>query len=358
MTTIKGSKSTIMAALYLCFFLMCGCGNSNENEPDVSRIKINLEPRRFDKDLYAIDTNHIGEGLQQLYTRYPDFLNYFLDTIMAYEIHGNYSDTVSGIREGLKPFLTFKDFRELEDTIMKYYPETKDIDEKLTKGFKLARYYFPQFPIPRVIYLNMGLSKWPAFPIDSTTLCIGLDMFLGEQFPHYRGAAGIPDYMAVHLRRSYIPVSAFSSLYKASYPWNPQEKTLLELMLEKGREQYYLHKILPGTPDSVLFGFRQYQMDWCNANEALVYNFFIQNQLLYNKESYSVMPYVTDGPFARGLEPVSSPQKSTPGNIGTWLGYKIVAAYMAQNPKLSLGELLQSKVEPSVFLAQAKYKPR
>ncbi len=78
--------------------LFSGCGNHNENIPDVSGIKINLQTYRFDKDLFAIDTNHIGEGLQKLSAKYPDFLNYFLDTIMAYGIRENFADTTQGVQ--------------------------------------------------------------------------------------------------------------------------------------------------------------------------------------------------------------------------------------------------------------------
>lgn len=343
-----------------CFSLLTiitGCGNDAEKVPDTSDVKIKLVTHRFDKDLYAIDTNQVADGLKQLAVKYPAFLNYFLDTLMAYGIQGNYNDTVAGIREGLKPFLAFKDYKDLEDSIQKHYPDTKETDEKLTEGFKLMKHYFTDFPVPEIYYLSLGLSKWPAFPVDSNTVCVALDMFLGDAFPHYR-AIGVPEYMNPHLRESYIPVAVFSSIYRGSYPFLTNDKNLLELMMQRGKEQYFLHKIFPNEPDSVLFGYRQKQVDWCNNNEAFVYNFFIQQKLLYSTEAQNIMAYVTEGPFARGLEQPNKPEKETPGSIGTWLGYKIVSAYMAQNPKVTLKELLLQKHDPVLFLEMAKYKPR
>lgn len=359
MVKFKCSGKVLSALLALgVAVIAAGCnGGSTATAPDVSRVKIALHTSRFDKDLYAIDTNHIGDGLQKLQAKYPDFLNYFLDTAMAYGIHGNFNDTVGGIREGLKPFLTHKDFKGLEDTIQKYYPDTKTVDEDLVKGFTYLKYYFPSAPIPRIIYLNMGLSRWPSFPLDSTTLCIGLDMFLGPQYPFYN-SIGMPEYMGSHTRRAYIPVSVFSTLYKVGYPFQADDKPLLDLMIQKGKEQYFLHKIMPDAHDTLLFGFTKTQIDWCNANEALVYNFFIQQGLLYNKESHSIMPYVSEGPFARGLEPPSAGPKSTPGNIGSWLGYKIVSAYMAQHPKMTLPELLMQRTDPAKIIDEARYRPK
>ncbi len=350
-----------MKYLFLVIFsislLLTSCGNSNESVPDVSNIKVTLETRQFDKDLYAIDTNHIGAGLQQLLGKYPDFLNYFLDTVMAYGIRGNYNDTVKGVREGLKPFLTYKDFVALEDTIKAHYPDTKALDAELTDGFRFIKYYLPSYPVPKVIYLNMGLSNWPSFALDKTTACVGLDMFLGEQFPYYH-SIGVPNYMAPHLRQSYIPVSLFSVIYKSLHPFVSDDKSMLDLMIQRGKEQYFLHKILPHKPDSVLFGFTQRQVDWCGKNEGLVYNFFIHQNLLYDKQMHDIQPYINDGPFAKGLEDVTDTVKTTPGNVGGWLGYRIVCAYMDQHPKKTLGELLQEPIDAARFLDEARYKPK
>ena len=207
------------------------------------------------------------------------------------------------------------------------------------------------------MYMNMGLSRWPSFPVDKSTMCIGLDMFLGDQYPFYKSIA-VPDYMLSHCRKAYIPVSLFTSYYRMDHPFAPDDKTLLDLMLQRGKEQYFLHKILPHHPDSVLFGFTQLQLKWCAENEALIYNFFIRQNLLFNKTPQSVMPYVHDGPFAKGLEAADDVVKVSPGNVGSWLGYKIVASYMQQHPEKSLSDLLSSQTDPSRFLDSAKYKPR
>lgn len=349
-------KSLLIVAALLGLMASHGCRDTTK-EPDVSKVEVKMNTSRFDLDLYSLDTNRLAEGLTKLKTKYPDFLDYFLDTLMAYNIRGNYNDTVGGIREGLKQFLTFKDFVLLEDTVKAHFPNTNETDKQLQEGFRRMKYYFPDFNEPKVIYLNLGLSKWPSFPLDKSTLCVALDMFLGGQYPYYR-SVGIPDYMSGHLERNYIPVSVFTAFYRGFHPFRPEDNTLLDLMLQRGKEQYFLHRILPEMPDSTLFGFRQRQLDWCNANENLVYNFFIHQNLLYTKEPGSTMPYVTDGPFARGLEPPTGGEKMTPGNIGTWMGYRIVDAYMQQHKEMSLKQLLDMRIDAPRFLEEAKYKPR
>ncbi len=347
----------ILIVLFSLSLFAAGCGPSEENIPDVSKIKVSLETRRFDKDLYAIDTNHIGDGLRQLLGKYPDFLNYFLDTAMAYGIHGNYNDTVKGIREGLLPFLTFKDYKALEDSIMAHYPDTKSVDAELTDGFRYMKYYMPDYTVPKVIYQNLGLSNWPVFSLDKTTSCVDLDMFLGDNFPYHQ-YIGVPDYMLTHVRSSYIPVAFFSNIYKSMHPFVTEDRDLLNLMIQRGKEQYFLHKVMPHKSDTVLFGFATRQVEWCNKNEGLIFNFFVHENLLYDKQLHDIQPFINDGPFARGLESVTDTVRKSPGNIGTWLGYKMVCAYMSQHPKKALAELMFEPIDGMKFLEESRYRPK
>jgi len=351
--------------LVLAAYIFCASCKNGDSAPDVSNIKINLQTRRFDKDLYSLNVQHLGAGLNKLKEKYPDFLDYYLDTLMAYGIHGNYSDTAAGIqrnpKDTLRPSLhndlTFKDFTNLEDTILKHYPDNKDLDQELAKAFANAKYYLPDFAVPNIIYVNMALSKWATFPLDKKTLCIGLDMFLGDQFPYYR-SVGVPSYMDAHFRRSYLPVSVFSTLYQTIHPFADEDKTLLDLMIQRGKEQYFLHKVLPGTSDSVLFGFTTQQLKWCGENEATIYNFFIHQNLLYSRVGHNITPYIKDGPFAKDMESPSDPVKYTPGNVGTWLGYRIVCAWMQQNPTTNLATLLSQPIDAQSFLDKAQYRPK
>ncbi len=342
---------------FAVIFIFGSCGNNAEKTPDLSSVKVALSTQRFDKDIYAIDTNHIAAGLQKLQQKYPDFLNFFLDTMMGLKVYSNFSDTAKGIREGVHEYLTFPDFVHLQDSIVKYYPDTKDVDAELSKGFQYIKYYLPFIKTPKVYYVNGSLINTPASAVDSNISTVCLDMYLGPQFPFY-ASVGVPSYMGPHLRKSYIPVAVFRSTYQAVYPFKGEEKTLLDMMIQRGKEQYFLHKIMPTAPDSVLFGFTGIQIKWCEKNEVELYNFFIQQNLLYNKQESAVVPYIVDGPFARGIGTATDPGNPTPGNVGTWMGYRIVSAYMNQNTNITLKELLTSNIEPAKLLEAAHYKPR
>jgi hypothetical protein len=340
-------------------FCLNSCGDKGEGAPDVSNIKVQVVTQRFDLDIYGLDSNHLADGLTKLHSKYPDFLDFFLDTVMGFGIQGNgvYNDTSKGIREAVHEYITHKDYVGLEDTIKKNFPDTRETDEHVAMAFRYMKHYFPSIPVPKIIYINHLLQNISALSVDTGLSCICLDMFLGRAYPNY-AAVGMPAYMAPHHDKNYIPVALFKDIYQSTYHYLSDDHTLLDRMIQRGKEQYFLHKIMPGTPDSVLFGFHGNQVDWCNKNEAGLYNFFIQQNLLYNKEERAIGTYVVDGPYAKNIGAPTDVGNPTPGNVGTWLGYKIVCSFIAQNPKITLKELLSLKTEPTQFLEGAKYKPR
>lgn len=344
----------VVAAIVMCLLQACN-GNTNNTTgrqaPDVADVKLNLQSFRFDQDLEHVDTNAVAAGLQQLHGKYPVFLNFYLDTIMGFQINGNYADTARGIKLGLRQYLTYKDYRGLFDTVNKHYPDTKDVDAELSKGFQYMKHYYPAYQVPTVMYITTGLANYGAFTYESSMLGIGLDMFLGKSYPYYK-SVGIPEYMGSHLSKQYIPVAAFSAIYEDAHPFNRENRTLLDMMIQKGKEQYFLHSVLPDMADSTLYAFSQAQVDWCKANEADVYNFFIRQNMLYDKEITKVLRYVTDGPTSTGM-PAQSP-----GNVGSWLGMQIVTAYMKEHKEITLSQLLEQKIDAQSLLEQSKYKPK
>lgn len=346
----KWGKFISGSLIFASVFILQSC-EQEEKTPDVSAINVQLETSRFDKDLYALDTNNLAEGLATLHQKYPEFLDFYLDTLMGFPIRHNYADTNIAIMRGLRPFLSHKDYRGLFDTISVHYPDTKDVDAQLTKGFQYLKHYFPDYNTPKIIYLSAGLSRIGAFTYDAGIVGVALDMFLGADYPYYN-SVGVPQYMEVKLSEEYIPVAVFQAIYREFHPFTVDQKTLLDLMIQSGKEMYYTKKVLPFVDERYVLGYTAEQMQWCIENEAMIYNFFVQQKLLYDNTMQKVIRYVMDGPSATGM-----PDQS-PGSVGSFIGLKIVEAYMKKHTELSLQDLLTSDVTAQQMLQESKYKPK
>jgi hypothetical protein len=326
--------------------IVSACNQNTETPPDVSNIKIDLRTRPLYKELARLDTAQLGRELLALRDRYPDFLVFYLDTFLGYGNGNPLSDT----NRGLRSFLTHPDYKQLSDTILARFTNTKSIDQNLAQAFAYYKYYFPEAHIPQVIYVNAGLNNYAAFTYGDDILAIGLDMYLGPQFSPY-AAVGLPSYTTRRFLPEYIPVRAMQTLYRAQYPLVMEDRSLLDIMIQLGKEQLFLARVLPDVPDSVRIGFTTAQLDWCAASEKGIYNYFVQKQLLYEKSWQQMIRYVNDGPTTPGMP------KESPGNIGAWMGYQIVKAYATNQSKDSLQAILRPG-DPAAFLASSRYKPR
>ncbi len=333
-----------LAALVAVTISACN-GSKAKKAPDVSGVDVTLQTSRFDRAFAKIDTNNIMGGLQQLHTQYPEFLNFYTDTLMHW---GSIYHPDEAFRNSVHHFLTYKDYTGLYDTVQKHFPDTKKIDAELTQGFKYMKHYYPAYKVPKVIYFVSGLNYWSAVSYESV-MAIGLDMYLGKDYPFY-ASVQIPDYMTSRLEPAYVPVNVFKVIQQDYYPFSAEGQTLLDMMLQKGKQLYFLDLMLPQTEDSIKIGYSSQQIAWCHANEAQSWNFFIEQKMIYDTDWQKILRYVNDGPSSTGM-----PQES-PGNIGSWLGWQIVRRYMEKNPNTTIEQLMK-QTDGMAFLKDSGYKP-
>lgn len=335
--------STLISAAFL-FAASCNT-NEGKDAPDVSGIDIPYQSYPFYKDFSKLNPRDIAPGLQQLKAKYPEFADFYLDSLIGFGYHGNYAQDIPI----MDSFLLQKDYRSLLDTVNIAFPDTKKYDEWLKQSFKYLAYYDSTFDIPeRVYYFVSGLSGIPAELQNDKSVGIGLDYYLGRDFFPYQ-QIGIPAYATVRFTDVNIPIWLGRAVYGDKYPFSPDDKDLLDMIIQRGKELYFLEKFAPYLDEEVKFGFTKEQLEWCRKNESMIYNFFIQNNLLFDKNLQKTLRFVNDGPSSAGM-PAESP-----GNTGSYIGWRIVKQYVERNP-VSMHQLLEIK-DAQQILAGAKYKP-
>ena len=333
--------------IFLCLCLgFVSCRNT-ANQVDVSKVPYELKASDFYKDFAQIDSLNISAGLTQLKAKYPNFLDFYLDTLLPFgPLKGEYDQALA--KERIGQIFTFPDYKKLNDTVLLAFPNTAKITEALTKTGKYIRHYLPKAKLPKeVIYFTSCLNQWTALTHDDQ-LGIGLDMFLGANFPPYR-SINMPDYALLRHTPDQIPVWAARAIYSDNYETFNQNKNLLELMVENGKTWYYLTQVLPEMPKEKLFGYTESQWKWAEENQSLIYNFFLRDNLLYEKGQQKIMRYLTEGPNSAGFP------AEAPGNIASYLGYKIVESYANKTNK-NLEDILNENEAQRLFQA-ANYKP-
>ena len=81
-------------------------------------------------------------------------------------------------------------------------------------------------------------------------------------------------------------------------------------MIDAGKRLYMLDHFLPQLADSLKTGYTQQQLNGCYGNEADIWNYFVQNNLLFITDQIQTRDYMQDGPhtevFGNGSPEVST----------------------------------------------------
>jgi hypothetical protein len=311
--------------------------------PDVSHIKAEVQLQRFDRDLFALDTANLEPGMQQMAQKYPELFPLF--TVQIIHDQTNPKETPA---QALKGFLTAPQIRHLLDTVQRVYANSDKLENALTQMLRYYKYYFPQKPVPKVAAIVSEFAV-DAFTLGDSLCGIGLDMFLGPDYPGYNPEI-FPDYIRRQFQSDYIPVRLAKALAQ-NIAGEPSGNRLLDFMIANGKILYIADCLLPETPDSLKMGYTRDQIEGCEANEKLVWARLLEQKLLYSSDFNDWKKLVTPSPNA----PIVF--QEAPGEVGNWIGWQIVKSYMQRYPETKLETLIDLK-DPQKFLEQAKYKPK
>lgn len=331
------------ALLFLVLFSACGDDNSGIPHPNVSNIKVNVQVLRFEQDIFALDTTNLQAGMQNLMGKYPVMMPLFCNEIIHDQ--SNPSETP---RQALSAFLAQPQIRHLYDTVQQVYGDLRWLEGDLNQMFRYYKYYFPQKPVPQVVTMISEYAT-DAFTAGDSLCGIGLDLFLGENYPGYDPNV-FPYFMRRQFIKEYIPVRLGKALAQNCAGENPGRR-LLDLMLHNGKQLYILDCLLPDVPDSLKMGYTREQMAGCYSNESEVWARMLSEKLLYSTDYDKIRKLVTPSPNA----PVVF--NEAPGEIGNWMGLQIIRSYMKRFPKTTMQQLLAMN-DAQKFLEQAKYKPK
>jgi hypothetical protein len=332
--------------LLLLGIVSCLFSCNNNAAPDVSGIKVDASIARFEADFFAIDTNKTILSVEGMERKHPYFFKDFLENIVL----GGVKDTTLDLAQAINAY--YKVTQPLNDSVKKVVTNMAALSGELKQGYQYIQYYFPEYKLPKPV-TYVGLIGDPSVALTQDAMAIGLQMYLGKNFSAYNTQEAqqfYPQYISRRFEQEYIAANCFQNLVQDIYPGQQQRNTLLELMVEKGKQWYLLDKIMPHTADSLKTGYTAAQLSWCNQNEGMIWNFLMQVADIYTTEPAIIQNFIGEAPKTDGMPDAS------PGNIGQWIGLQMVKNYAAKNTQLDLKQILQ--VEPRKIFEESGYKPR
>jgi hypothetical protein len=308
----------------------------------VSGVKISLETERFEKDFFAIDTLHLNTALQSLNARHPGFTQDFLFNILGSRPDSAVKDVPAFIRS----------YNSMYQSSQQVFRDFDRIAAEVKRGLQFVHYYFPAYKLPTRLISFIGPINSYGNIITANALAVGLQLYMGKDYPMYLSETGqqlYPVFISRRFEPAYIPVNCMKNIIDDMYPNSSMGRPLVEQMVEAGKRMYVLDHLLPELPDTLKTGYTAQQLEGSYASEKNIWSFFVQNNLLFSTDPNTTRDYLTDGPNTQALG------KESPGNIGQFVGTQIVTKWMKKNKDLSLEALMNTP--PRKIFDEAKYKP-
>lgn len=333
-----------LAAFFALIVLLASCGEK-KNIPDVSAIRVQTDVKRFDEDFFAADTTKTEAYLNAMQQKYPSFLKDYLYNILALPPQPD-----SAVAR-MKMFL--HDYRLIYDSAQVLFTSFEKTQKEINHAFQFVKYYFPGYKLPEHLITFIGPVEGYGNVLTSEGLAIGLQLYLGRDFPVYHTDyinAVYPEYQSRRFEPQYIPVNCIKNIIDDIYPESTPGMPLAYQMVEAGKKLYILDQLMPETADSLKTGYTQKQLDGCFENEGLIWNYFLQNNLLYETDPALTRDYMNDGPKTELMG------EASPGFIGQFVGWQIVKKWMENNKQKTLTELLHTPAKQ--IFEEARYKPR
>jgi len=333
-----------------CILLSC----NDKQQPDTSAIKVNLEVIRFEKDFFGIDTNNINQEMEELRNKYHDFSNDFIWRILGLEGVDTslWSSAIKQFHRDYYPIYTATQSLNKE-------VETSIADTK--EALKLVKYYFPTYRLPSQFITFIG--PMDAFATNQTggsgdiittdALAAGLQLHLGSNAEIYNTEQGMqlyPNYLSRRFTPLYIPVNAMKNIIDDMMPAVKTGSSLLDILIDHGKRMYVLDLLLPQMSDTLKLGYTTSQLSAIEKNEGLIWNYFLENNLLYETDMFKTRSFTNDAPFTAEFG------EGSPGFISLFIGREIIRTYMDKNPDIEIKTLLN--MDGKKILAASKYKPK
>lgn len=335
----------ILFSLLLAIFLFsCKEGTI----PDVSNIKIELKTVRFEKELFSIDSNQLLQKVPSLFSKYPEFSNDFI-----YKILGTDQEiTAESVIQITAVFANT--FRPIFDSCNKKFDDFSPYENEIREELQFVHYYFPTYKIPTKIYTFIGPLDADARGniLATDAIYVGLQFYLGKNSLFYKDPGFqemFPQYFINRFEPEYIAVNTGSNIILDMFPEKNQDGNLSSQMIENGKRLYLLSKFLPHKKENLFLGYSEKQLKDCYSQERVIWDFFIQNDLLQSLDKMAIRKYTGEGPKTQELG------EGAPGNIGSFVGWQIVKKFMGKYPKTSLKSLME--MDNQEIIEKAKYKP-
>lgn len=258
--------------------------------------------------------------------------------VLSYELNhclgvGDLQD--SGTLERIQLFLQDPFIARLEKRIDERFSNLNQQKSTILNGFLFLNHHFPKGKIPEhVVFMNSFFAS-NVFCTEHE-IAIGMERYLGpetdviKELPSQDFFQWVKDKMKIE----YLERDVLTAWIMTHYV--PENKeNIASAIVNWGKIIYLTEAAFPKMEAHLLLRYSKKDYEWSLKNEYPFWKYLVQQKMLFSKNERDMANFLNDAPFTIGL-----PEKG-PDRLGQFLGWRIIHAYMEQNPDTSLAELVK-----------------
>jgi hypothetical protein len=333
---LKIVKFTSLISIIVGFLFLQSCNkDKKKTDINIADIQVNNPIIRLDSVLFSKKTD-------------AEVLAFLVSNRTIAEAYFDTPQT--GFAELAKKLNSFVQNADLQQFYQKSINNTEGIkidslQTELNLAFRHIKYYYPKFSPPKIYTFFTGFAGKDILVSDSV-IVIGLDYFVGKN-AQFRPQ--VYDYQLAKYQKEYIVPSVLNQLAIKYARVDPADKSLLADMIFYGKCYQFSKTMQPNSPDSLIIGYTQNQLEETEISQEIVWGHFIDQKLLYETSPFKKVKYLDERPNTVEISP------DCPGMIGRWLGWKIVKKFVENKPEQTFQILMQNEKAQSIF-ELSKYK--
>jgi len=322
--------------------LTAACAEDDgERAPDLSQVpEVEIGIERLEKKLIAsasperliqfLDENPTFSEQYFKRSRYPED-SVLVKAIMAFA-EDAYTDTL------------------LQD-VDKVFADLSTLEASFEQAFRHVKYYYPEFEVPKVYTMVSGFGAFgfgQDLLITDSILVVGLDYFTGPEGRYMPPQT--PAYILRRYKPEYIVPNALKFISTKYNSYDYEDESLLAEMIFYGKALEFADKMMPSAPDTLIMGYTQEEMGMAEQFQDVIWASFVERNLFYEKQGMEKSRYVGERPKVVEIA------DKCPGRIGRWLGWRILEAYLRNNPEKTFQEMMANPSAQELF-QKSKFRP-
>ena len=323
--------------IFIFTSLLLAMACSDKKEKEIAAIPMNFDWIRLDSLFMKTPDAKMGE----LSAQYPYFFTQSVTPEEWCEIRkGSIFPDIPAFAN-----LHYADlYGEIEKSVGTLSAEKKEIKNL----FQHIKYYFPKFEPPKVVMLISRVAYETRVIYADSLLLIGTDNYLGTQHKYYQD---MDKYIRADLDKKNLVIDVADAFADKLVP-RGIHLTFLDNMIYEGKKLYLESELLPKKTPADLLRYDAKKYAWAEANEAEIWRYFIEKELLYQTDKKLLTRFLYPAPFSKFYLELDN---ESPGQIGRFIGLRIVQAYAKNHKEESMLKILAMK--PDELFKQSLYKP-